>query len=192
VISLSGRDASARNDRFEALYTEHHGSIHSYVYRRLSGAPAEVPDVVAEVFSVAWRRLDQLPDGSEPRLWLYGLARHVLLNHRRGNRRRARLVERLRREASTAPQLSVVPAPGDSWLLGAIERLPDAYREAVMLVNWEGCSHADAAQVLGCSVNAVALRLHKARARLLADPRVTQQLFADRAEAARALDGRGA
>jgi RNA polymerase sigma-70 factor (ECF subfamily) len=184
------RDARVHNDRFEALYIEHHASIYAYVYRRLNGTPAEVPDVVAEVFSVAWRRLDQLADGSEARLWLYGLARHVLLNHRRGDRRRARLVERLRREASTAQQLSVVPAPADSWLLGAIERLPDAYREAVMLVNWEGCSHADAAQVLGCSVNAVALRLHKARARLLADPIVTEQLFRARGDAARALDGR--
>jgi RNA polymerase sigma-70 factor (ECF subfamily) len=188
---VRNRDAGVRNDRFEALYAEHHASIYAYFYRRLNAAPAEVPDIVAEVFSVAWRRLDQLPDGSEARLWLYGLARHVLLNHRRGIRRRAQLVERLRRDATTAPQLSVVPTAGESWLLGAIERLPVAYREALMLVKWEGCSHVDAAQVLGYSVNAVALRLHKARAQLLADPLVTQHLFAARAKAARALDGRG-
>jgi RNA polymerase sigma factor (sigma-70 family) len=191
VTRVSSQPEPRRNDRFEAIYLEYHASIYSYVYRRLNGAPAEVPDVVADVFAVAWRRLDRLPHGSEAQLWLYGLARHTLLNHRRGLRRRGRLLERLGREASTATQVTVASDAGDSWLVSAIERLPEPYREAVMLVSWEGCSHADAAQVLGCSVNAVALRLHKAKARLLADPLVTQQLFGARVGAVGTLEGRG-
>ena len=177
-----------RRGRFEALYLEHHAAIHAYVYRRLPGAPAEVQDVVAEVFVVAWRRLEEMPRGAEARLWLFGLARHTLFNHRRGQRRRRRLFDRLSREASTMPQATVIGEPADAWLVAAIERLPDAYREAVRLVSWEGCSHAEAAVVLGCSVNAVALRLHKAKARLRADPLVTEHLFAERAQDTRTLN----
>jgi RNA polymerase sigma factor (sigma-70 family) len=182
-----GRDPR-RRERFEALYAEHYASIYAYVYRRLPGAVCEAPDVVADVFSVAWRRIDRIPSGSDARLWLYGLARHTLLNHRRGQRRRLRLFDRLHREASTAPQVAVLADAADAWLVAAIERLPDAYREALRLVSWEGCSHAEAAEILGCSVNAVALRLHKAKARLREDPLVTEHLFAERAHAARALN----
>jgi RNA polymerase sigma-70 factor (ECF subfamily) len=51
----------------------------------------------------------------------------------------------------------------------AIEKLRPADREVVQLVMWEGLSHAEAGRVLGCSANAVALRLHKARQRLRAE-----------------------
>jgi RNA polymerase sigma-70 factor, ECF subfamily len=191
VISPNRRRDRDRREQFEALYAEHYGAIYAYVYRRLPGAAAEVPDVVAEVFAVTWRRLDEMPAGAETRLWLFGLARHLLLNHRRGQRRRRRLFDRLSREASTVPQVTVMADGGDAWLVAAIERLPDAYREALRLVSWEGCSHAQAAAVLGCSVNAVALRLHRAKARLRADPLVMEHLFArgaGRAQASATLE----
>ncbi len=184
-------DELVRRELFEALYADHHSAIYAYVYRRMPGRAADAPDVVSEVFAIGWRRLDEIPEGEATRLWLYGLARYVLLNHQRGDRRRTRLFARLRREASTSPAAAPGPDPSDAWLIAAIERLPDPYREALRLVSWEGCSHAEAAQVLGCSVNAVALRVHKAKARLRDDPLVTQHLFAARAAAARALDGRG-
>jgi RNA polymerase sigma-70 factor (ECF subfamily) len=187
-MALKALSDVQRHERFESLYADHHDAIYAYVHRRASGA-AEVPDILAEIFAVVWRRLDDVPRGSETRLWLYGLARHTLLNTRRGQRRRLRLFARLRGEASVSPQSAASPEPPDAWLVAAIERLPDAYREALMLVSWEGLSHAEAAGVLGCSANAVALRLHKAKARLREDPLVTQHLFADRAAAARALDG---
>jgi DNA-directed RNA polymerase specialized sigma24 family protein len=97
----------------------------------------------------------------------------------------------LRREVSTGVTVTVAADPGDAWLTDAIERLPDAYREALRLVNWEGCSHAEAAQILGCSVNAVALRLHKAKARLREDPLVAARLFAERAQAADGVRAQG-
>jgi RNA polymerase sigma-70 factor (ECF subfamily) len=190
-MSTAGPDDAGRRERFEALYSDEYASIYGYVYRRLHYAASEVPDLVAEVFSVAWRRLDDLPQGGEARLWLYGLARHLLANHRRGSHRRVRLMALLRREVSTGVTVTVAADPGDAWLTDAIERLPDAYREALRLVNWEGCSHAEAAQILGCSVNAVALRLHKAKARLREDPLVAARLFAERAQAADGVRAQG-
>ena len=51
-------------------------------------------------------------------------------------------------------------------LAAAIARLRPAEREALTLVLWDELSHAEAAEVLGCSVNAVAIRVHRAKARL--------------------------
>jgi len=51
-------------------------------------------------------------------------------------------------------------------LLDAVRRLAPGEREALQLVHWERLSHAEAAAVLGCSANAVAIRVHRARTRL--------------------------
>ena len=73
-----------RRERFEALFERYHGYVVAYAVRR---APGElVDDVVGETFLVAWRSLDRVPD--DPLPWLYGVARRVLANDRRGRRRR--------------------------------------------------------------------------------------------------------
>lgn len=173
-MSASRQDRVARRGRFEELYAEHYAPIYRYVDRRLDSP--EIADVVADVFTAAWRRLDEVPEGDGARPWLYGLARNSLLNHRRGRRRLWRLLSRLTAEASAGPRAEAPADQADASLRDAINRLPDPYREVLQLIAWEGCSHAEAAQVLGCSVNAVALRLHKAKARLREDPAVAARL----------------
>jgi RNA polymerase sigma-70 factor (ECF subfamily) len=187
-MPVGRRDRDARRERFEVLYAEHYASIYRYVDRRVAGRGDEVPDVVAEVFTAMWRRLDDVPGNGDARLWLYGMARHTLMNHRRARRRRWRLLSRMTVEATLTTQTQDSVEPGDSWLRDAINRLPDPYREVLTLVAWEGCSHAEAAQVLDCSVNAVALRLHKAKRRLQQDPLVAARLQASQIEHDRALD----
>ena len=50
--------------------------------------PEDAADVVAETFLVAWRRLGEVPNGAEARLWLHGVARRVIANLDRSGRRR--------------------------------------------------------------------------------------------------------
>lgn len=76
---------SSRADRFDGVYREHYRAIYAYVYRRMPGRAGEVPDVVAEVFVVAWRRFDELPRGAEARLWLYSVAHRCVLAARRAS-----------------------------------------------------------------------------------------------------------
>jgi RNA polymerase sigma-70 factor (ECF subfamily) len=56
--------------------------------------------------------------------------------------------------------------PAIELLRSAIEHLPPRDREALKLVMWDQLSHGEAAQVLGCSVSALGVRLHRARTRL--------------------------
>lgn len=151
---------------FELHYRRHQAALLAYLLRRCPSA-ADAHDALAETFLVAWRRPEQVPDGeAAARLWLYGVARRVLANQRRGERRRRRLGERL--QSARGDQL--VPGPDDAGtereVLIALSSLSGRDREILLLAAWEGLSHGEIAAVLGCSENASAVRLHRARARL--------------------------
>jgi RNA polymerase sigma-70 factor (ECF subfamily) len=161
-------DAEPLLRRFEAFYEDCYQAIYAYAYRRMPSAADDVPDVVAEVFAIAWRRITELPDPPEDRLWLYGVARRVVLDYRRRAVRKS-LLEALLKSAASTGQPGAVLGDRDLRVWAAVERLRPADREALRLVALDGLSHAEAAQVLGCSVNAVALRIHKAKARLKAE-----------------------
>ena len=75
------RSSGVRERRFEALYTAHYSAIAGYVLRRV--AAQEADDVIAQVFTVAWRRLDHVPPPPDDRLWLFGVARHSVGDQRR-------------------------------------------------------------------------------------------------------------
>jgi RNA polymerase sigma factor (sigma-70 family) len=153
-----------RRRRFEEMYAANCGPIMGYVLRR-TGNPDDAADVIAETFLTAWRRLDAVPPGDEARLWLYGVARRVLANHRRGERRRVVLADRLRAELTAGYR----PAQYTGELAefaAAFRSLPEADRELLALVGWEGLDGGQAAAVLGCSRNALRIRLHRARRRL--------------------------
>ena len=153
-----------RRHRFEEMYAANCGPILGYVLRRTDN-PDDAADVIAETFLTAWRRLDAVPPGDETRLWLYGVARRVLANYRRGERRRVVLADRLRAELAAGSW----PAQYTGELAefaAAFRSLPEADREVLALVGWEGLDRGQAAAVLGCSRNAVRIRLHRARRRL--------------------------
>ena len=91
-----------------------------------------------------------------------------MLDHQRRAARKLRLESWLKANAR-AERDEPVRHPVHLRLREAAERLPPLDREALRLVAWDGLSHAEAAEVLGCTVNAVALRVHKAKARLKAE-----------------------
>jgi len=157
-----------REKRFRILYEETSSAILGYALRRAESAE-DAAEVVAETFMTAWRRLDQVPLGPHARLWLYGVARRLLANYRRGSRRRSRLADRLRGEV---PWTTDAGETDPSWELeavrGALDQLRSEDREVITLAAWERLSHQELGQVLGCSANAAKIRLHRARRRLVA------------------------
>ena len=146
-----------RRSRFEELFQAHAGAVRAYARRRIGRGEAD--DTVSEVFAIAWRRLDDVPEDALP--WLLGCARHVVAHQQRRARRDNRLMARL--EAGLEG-----PAIGDGALAQALAELSDGDRELLLLIAWEGLEPAQAAETLGCSRNALAVRLYRARKRLAA------------------------
>ncbi len=117
-----------------------------YFERRVT-VREDAADLLADTMLTAWRRVDQLPAEVErQRMWLFGIAANVLANHRRSARRRLALADRLRGQLMATPP---APAVGASHAVrDVVLRLPDAQRELVMLVHWEGFTIAEAADIL--------------------------------------------
>lgn len=154
--------ASNRDAAFERLFAQHYWTVRDFAVRRVPEALAE--DVVAETFIVAWRRLDDL--SGEPGPWLLGVARRVIANQLRGQRRREALLDRL--QATTVRLRDEEPGAGQDHaeLVTALAGLSEREREALLLVAWEGLDAKAAAQVVGCSVPTFRVRLHRARRRV--------------------------
>jgi RNA polymerase sigma-70 factor (ECF subfamily) len=152
--------------RFERLYRDHADRVHAYARRRSDAATAD--EVVADVFLVAWRRLNRVPD--EPLPWLLAAARRVLANHRRSVRRAAALHDRL---GATLMPSGSGSGSRDRGLLAALSEIGERDRELLLLIAWEGLSQAEVAEALGIRQPTVATRLHRARRRL-ADALATQ------------------
>ncbi len=152
-----------RLTRFDEIYQAYSGLILAYAARRTRDVH-DAADVVAETFTVAWRRLDEVPEGEGARPWLYGVARRVCSNQRRGLERRRRLHDRLQAELSEA--VAADDEPDLALVAEALAQLSDGDRELLTLVAWDGLSRDDIAAMLGCSAPAVRVRLHRARKRL--------------------------
>lgn len=152
-------------ERFTALFERTHTALLGYAVRRVAD-PADAADVVAEAFLVAWRRIDEAPAGDEARPWLFGIARLVLANTHRGDRRRLALADRLRAEVVAVVRPADVDAATD--VERALRRLPEDDREVLRLTAWEQLAHDEVALALGVSRSAARMRLHRARRRLAA------------------------
>jgi len=154
-----------RRERFEAAYRELYAPICGYTLRRVR-EPEDAAEVIAETFATLWRRFDACPQGAEMRPWLFGVARRVIGNQRRGERRRTALGERLV-ENLDQRAFATADSPGDSSALArAFASLSDSDRELLSLVAWEGLTREELAVALGANRATVRLRLHRARKRL--------------------------
>ncbi len=157
----------SNDEIFAAAYREHYWAVSRYVARRLDGRAGEAEEVVAEVFTVAWRRRADLPPSPLP--WLYGVARNCLANAVRGHGRRRRLVDRLGNDDTAHGRHIAVGPEADTpgaWVHEALSRLSAADQEVLRLTAWEELGIDEVAVALGCGSRAAAMRLHRARRRL--------------------------
>jgi RNA polymerase sigma factor (sigma-70 family) len=165
-----GGQVSAREDqraRFEEIYGATRVALLQYLARRTS-SPEDAADLLSEVYLVAWRRIERVPCGEEARLWLFGVARKLLANHRR----RARSEVALASELASELEVTLVDSGGHDQraeaVRAALAGLGRSDQELLKLTAWEGLTPAEIARVLGRPVGLVRVRLHRARARLRA------------------------
>ena len=149
--------------RFDHLFEANYNAIYRYCARRLGRSDAE--DAAADVFTVAWRRLDDMPEGDARRAWLFGVAHRVVGGQYRSRERRSRLSTRL--EQTTNPNDGEREPPDDiDTLLTALDGLSRTDQELLRLSSWDGLTRGEIAHVLGIKENAVDQRLYRARSRL--------------------------
>jgi RNA polymerase sigma-70 factor, ECF subfamily len=151
-----------RRALLEQWFRAYGDRVLAYLLHRTDHETAQ--DLVQEVFVIAFRKADAVPD--PPIGWLFATARRVLANKNRGRRRHDQLVVRMAEDAAhtTDPDLAELKRA----FAETLSALSPTDREVLTLSGWYGLTTAEAAAALDCSVAAYAVRLHRARQRLAA------------------------
>lgn len=151
---------SAADEHFARVLTATAPDLLRYFERRVGSSDAA--DLLSETMVVAWRRMDVVPEDDEAaRMWLFGVARKVLLNAERGNVRRWKLADRLRHvsdSTSASPAADVGLEVRD-----AVARLDPESAELLRLIHWEGLSIVQTAALMEIPASTARSRYQKAK-----------------------------
>lgn len=175
VPDTDTRPRGTRDQRFREFVVPELEVLYG-VAMRLTRDPHDAEDVVQETLLRAYRAIDRF-DGRYPRAWLLTILRNANIN-----RARKRTPDLLRDEVRTLGTLAAAGADGradgaaeealaripDDAVVDALRRLSDDHRAVVTLVDIDGLSYREAAEVLGIPIGTVMSRLHRARNKLRA------------------------
>lgn len=159
-----------RTEAFAELVRRHQQKVYRIIYSMTRNA-SDTDDLAQEAFLAAYRFLPAFNMNARFSTWLYRISVNTTLSFlkKRGREKnRAEFREDLiDAERSTgapdSPEEKSVLHDLSARIEEAVEALPSHFRASFLLVASQGLSHAEAAQVLGCSENTVSWRLHKAR-----------------------------
>lgn len=165
------RDEPAASEAAFAALLSRHGSLVLAVCRRELADEDEAHDAFQATFLVLANKARTIRKRESVGSWLLGIARRVAARARVESARRRRLLERFAAtrpaEASNeSPAATIADTLDHAVLLAEVDRLPERFREPVVLHYFEGLSAEAAAQRLGVARGTVLSRLARARVRI--------------------------
>ena len=166
-MELRQQQDSGGEGVFDLFVRQHARPVLAYCLRRSTHSDAH--EAASEVFSIAWRKFGDVPDGEAGLYWLFGVARRVLSNQQRGRKRRQRMTDRMGSLAqSPAPSAETVVLRNayDQEVIDALARLSPGDQELVALIVWDDIPRQEVSNILGISVTAVNKRYQRALRRL--------------------------
>lgn len=155
-----------RHEKFEALYAAHVKDLLSYALRR-SASTHDAVETLSEAMLVAWRRIDDVPEGIEARLWLFGVMRNVMNNSRRSSRRQKRLIEKVSSLLEADVQEETRSRDSrTSNVHEALKQLRPIEAEVIRLSIWEELTSSQISTLLQIPPETVRTHLHRGRLKL--------------------------
>lgn len=168
---------SASADQLQAVYDRYvvpEIEVLLRVALTMTVQPTDAEDLVQDTLLRAWRSLHTF-DGQHPRAWLLTILRNAEINRHR--RRRPELLDdpdtQLERAAWSAQSQNsaeaiVVGQGFDAVVERALSALPAPFRQAVLLIDVDGLTYAEASNALGVPQGTLMSRLHRARKQIRA------------------------
>lgn len=173
-------DVTARD--FDLLYRTHYSDVHRFVFHLVQDASL-TDELTQDAFLKAYKAWGDFRGEAPERVWLLRIARNTCLDYLRSPRSRARGTASLEQQTEgqepgavaatilgAEPPPSIEDAARRTEMSGCVQQfvlsLPETLRTPLILHDVEGFTNAQIAEVLGCSLEAAKMRLHRARTKL--------------------------
>ena len=169
---LIGRARARDPLALKTIYERDSRAIFRFL-RDLLGDAVEASDGMQETFRRAFQNVESLEDAQRLRPWLFGIARHVSLEHRKGRRREPAPDEREERRAQqepdeVTPELLFLRHEAAAVMRRTLSRLSEDRRTILLLID-HGLSYLQIADLMNWSLAKVKVELHRAREQLRAE-----------------------
>ncbi len=148
-------------ENIEPLWRAYHDGLHRFVRGRVEDA-AVADDIVQDVFLKVHTRIGTLDQDTKLKSWIYQIARNAVVDHYR-RRRPTEPPSELLAAPATEPS-AVARQEVEGCLLPLVQRLPEPYREAVLLSEIQGLTQRQVAQRQGVSLSGAKSRVQRGRA----------------------------
>lgn len=143
----------------ESLYIQLHSRLLQFVASRLPDR-ADAEDIVQEVFLRIHTNLDKVQEIERLEGWIYQIARNCIIDYYRSRKRLVPLIEYAIEDEHPEPDAAEELIP---YLREVVQELPDHYREALVLTEYQGLSQQALADRLGISLSGAKSRVQRAR-----------------------------
>lgn len=187
----SDNQSSARRSELQLYFEQEVTRLMDRLYGaalHLTRNPDEAEDIVAEAIGKAWHKLDDLRDPDRLEGWLFQILNNTFISAwRKRQCRQAREVDIDATDPDTCDEMDFSlfqklhqpfllwwGTPEDQFINGllrddiqrALDSLPDAFRVVVVLVEIQGCTYEETADMLDIPLGTVRSRLNRARGQL--------------------------
>lgn len=144
------------------LFDKYSGQLYNY-FRLQTGDSESSEDLVQNVFYSILKYSGTFKDGADFRPWMYAIARNEKINYLKSRRF-------LKREADTGqsgdftrtPEADLVYKTQVHHLMEALEKISPDNRELIILNRFTGLPYAQIAEILGCRIGALKVRMYRA------------------------------
>lgn len=175
-------DSETKQKEFEEIALPHVDVLYNSA-RRLTHGGDDAADLVQETYLRAYRTFENFTPGTNSRGWLFTIMYSVFINQYQKARRRAPTISIDELEGRFQQYLESSDDPAAASVMvdvgasdarmnpevdGALRQLPDEFRLPVLLVDVDGLSYDEAAEVLKCPVGTIRSRLYRGRRLLFA------------------------
>ena len=150
-------------DITEQIWKDYNSKLHAFIRSRVSD-PSTADDILQDVFTKIYSRIDTLSNENKIQGWIYQITRNAIIDHYRSLKKMDELPESI-----AVPE----PDPGDqtrqeigTWFEPMMESLPEHYREALMLSEIEGLTQKEVALRQGISLSGAKSRVQRGRSML--------------------------
>jgi RNA polymerase sigma-70 factor (ECF subfamily) len=178
-------DADGDRPSAHVLFERELGSCRRQLYPtalRMTGNSSDAEDLVQDTMTRAYAGLARYTPGTNGRAWLFRIMSNAFINSCRQRRREpvqvlspdidaqnpsaARLPVDIAAKSSPSAEDEVLSQFNQSEVHDALAQLPVGFRAAIYLVDAQGYSYRDAAEMIGVPIGTVMSRLHRARKRV--------------------------